>query len=74
MFISQSACSCTDCLEACETVIIEVEKEVFKVGQMDGVLFIMILVAGVGSAILLPILCFCCTEEKMGHQEGELCH
>ena len=71
---SQSACSCTDCLEVCEAPVIEVESEIFKVGEMDGVLFVMILVAGVGSAVLLPVLCICCTEEKMmakGHQEGE---
>ena len=58
----------------CEAPVIEVESEIFKVGEMDGVLFVMTLVAGVGSAVLLPVLCICCTEEKMmakGHQEGE---
>ena len=71
-FLSQSACSCTDCLDACETPVIEVEKEIFKVGQIDGVLFIMILVAGLGSAVLLPLLCYFGNEEKMGLQEGEV--
>ena len=44
-------------------------------GEMDGVLFVMILVACVGSAVLLPLLCM---EERitrmmgMGQQEGGL--
>ena len=76
--LSQSACSCTDCpsKQECESVVPDIEIEIenggFKVGQMDGVLFVMILVAGVGSAILLPLLCYFGNEEKMGNQEGEV--
>lgn len=54
--MGKPTCSCTDCLSTCTPVEFEDPPEMFKVGNLDGIAFIMIIIFILGTAIFVALV------------------
>lgn len=70
MQANATGCSCTDCPSACGVATFDPEKEPFKVGSMDGLLLVMILVFGLVTIVFVALqVLFFVKKREMGDGE-----